>query len=686
MQFNKECSDVTAPKTNVGQPSNVYDKNNISAAQKERYDLYNRDGMTSGKLWEYDMSNYLNNSSAYIQKDWANAGKINGRRVTFHEKFHDFVPQKNADSRFGYTFVISDNPITNVDVYNMNFKVTFWFTYEDGSIVPISQMGTNQASKNGNNSIFYFMTGSLTSQSDTSRNRREYAQTNDANTVLISKDPIHNPETGFTSDPSSMGLDTIVGSGDGVTNAYTNTKPLDYQSNDNSDTNPDYYALQDGVTFTDFTTDMPTFSLGAVPIHADQPWWHGNHNMNSDLVSFTHYNVVGVSHINETIDYVDQSGKQMAPQHKSEPVTFVTVKSWDGQIITYYKKGYHEEPDIDENGVPDNSWIRADNYDFDAVKNPDINNYHVISNDAPNSDLSQVSKQGVNSNSEDLHFTVVYAPAYTIETSEVNETVTYVDTEGNQVADPASAKPIHFMTVKNPVDGTSTTYYSTTTTDTTLDPNTGVPSAAGWNKGDNTQLLAIMNPNVPGYHVVETTDPSGDLTQIPVKVVDSGTGNLNYKVTYAANKPVNPDEPNKPDKPVNPDEPNKPDKPVNPDEPNKPDKPVNPDEPNKPDKPVNPDKPNILNKPMIPNKPAYTEPSVLVPNKGSIGKNNTLSTNNEVQQSQGLSQKLDGSLIGAKLPKTGVVERRNNFIFAGMMMLTISVIVWLSTRRKKDEQ
>ncbi|PST72952.1 hypothetical protein AEH57_07310 [Lactococcus garvieae] len=511
--------------------------------------------MTGDTFWLYSGTDLLKRNVS-ITKHWANAGSINGRNVDFHETFHDFVAQNNpgddgirditvVDKKKPYLILISSNAVDNIDVYNANFQETFWFTYSnDGSIVDITKFNQANAAQN-NNQIFYFLSASLSSNNRDTSNRREYVQTKDAKTVVISKNPINDPSTGFTAPASTMGLTSVSGTNvpDGL--VYTNTDPSGYQSHDGEDSNPDYYALQGGVTFADFTSNKPTLYLGAVPIndssapwwwHGNRPWWwHGNHNKNSDFLSFVTYSIVINKKVNETINYVDQTGKTVAPSDTANHITFITVKAWDG-ATTYYKFGSQENPTLNNAGKPDSSWIQADNAKFGAIDNPKVKGYKVISTTAPGSDLNSVAIQTVNSTSDDLKFTVVYAPAYsTSEVKTVTETVHYIGQDGKPVANDASGIPTSFVTITNPIDGSTATYYSKTESDQPTLDNNGVP-VGDWTQGNSTDFAAIINPSVIGQHVVSTTDPGNDLTQTTVKRIDSNSDNLDFTVTYKANQ------------------------------------------------------------------------------------------------------------------------------------------------------
>ncbi|AQU49913.1 hypothetical protein ARA01_07815 [Leuconostoc mesenteroides subsp. mesenteroides] len=243
----------------------------------------------STKVWEYVGPQVLN---ATIEKTWSRSGSIedadgNKRSVDFHEIFHDFQLQNgNWNDTNNYKesgiphLAISSNAVDNIWATNLNWQTTFWFTYSDShEVVPISKVpGSNEEPR------VYFLSGSLSSTNfagpewdNWNGNRKEYVQTNDAKTAIINEQ-------------STIGLDYI--SADGIVDnapdglAYVNTS-ADFQSpNWDEDTNPQHYAIEEGVSFTDFTTDKPTLYIGAVPMNKNARWWHENHNMNSDELAF----------------------------------------------------------------------------------------------------------------------------------------------------------------------------------------------------------------------------------------------------------------------------------------------------------------------------------------------------------------------------------------------------------------
>lgn len=137
----------------------------------------------------------------------------------------------------------------------------------------------------------------------------------------------------------------------------------------------------------------------------------------------------------------------------------------------------------------------------------------------------------------------VYAPAYTQTSKTISETIKYIDQDGKEVAIGYTADPITFVTVTNPVDNTTTTYYSTKAKTATLDDN-GVPTEAGWTKADSTDFAEVVNPEVDGYKVISNDAPYSDLIKVSAQTVDSTSGDLAYTVVYApTTQPTQPTQP-----------------------------------------------------------------------------------------------------------------------------------------------
>ncbi|WP_280990914.1 mucin-binding protein [Lactiplantibacillus carotarum] len=132
----------------------------------------------------------------------------------------------------------------------------------------------------------------------------------------------------------------------------------------------------------------------------------------------------------------------------------------------------------------------------------------------------------------------VYVPAYTATSKTVNETIHYVDQDGKTVAASHTAEPITFLTVTNPVDGSAVVYYSNTTTDVSLDKETGVPTATGWTKATSADFSEVANPVVKGYTITSNDAPKSDLTSVAVQTVYNNSSDLDFTVVYTKNDPT----------------------------------------------------------------------------------------------------------------------------------------------------
>ena len=257
--------------------------------------------------------------------------------------------------------------------------------------------------------------------------------------------------------------------------------------------------------------------------------------------------------ISETIKYIDQDGKEVAIGYTADPITFVTVTNPVDNTTTTYYSTKAKTATLDDNGVPTEAgWTKADSTDFAEVVNPEVDGYKVISNDAPNSDLTSVAVQTVYTNSSDLDFTVVYAknaPTITTESKTINETIHYVYKDGTTAHDDYVAKPVEF------------------TREVSTDAVTGEKTYGSWSADQS--FAAVTSPAIKGY--------TPDQAEIESQTVSGDSSDLDFTVVYTKNaptKPVDPSQPTTPTKPVNPSQPTTPAKPVNPSQSTTPTKPV----------------------------------------------------------------------------------------------------------------
>ena len=218
--------------------------------------------------------------------------------------------------------------------------------------------------------------------------------------------------------------------------------------------------------------------------------------------------------ISETIKYIDQDGKEVAKGYTADPITFVTVTNPVDNTTTTYYSTKAKTATLDDNGVPTEAgWTKADSTDFAEVVNPEVDGYKVISNDAPNSDLTNVAVQTVYTNSSDLDFTVVYAknaPTITTESKTINETIHYVYKDGSKAADDYVAKPVEF------------------TRQVSTDAVTGEKTYGNWSADQS--FDAVTSPELKGY--------TADKAQIDKQTVNGDSKDLEFTVTYTKNAPT----------------------------------------------------------------------------------------------------------------------------------------------------
>jgi len=443
-QDNSQPDAKTAQKTKL-EPTKVY-----ILADKKTWDVDNKTGQPiindmqpttgdsitpqSDTVWKYTGSQLIGST---ITKSWTNAatlsiadgqdglGNIKTKQINvdFHQSFHDFQLQNgNFNDETDYkkpglpSVEISSNLIQNVRMNNLNWATTFWMTYSGTEeIVPISKM----TGKNGEPKV-YFLSGSLSSTNydgpaklnpaepwdNWSINRKEYAQTYDAQTAVISAG-------------STIGLTNIssTGSKTNVKNglAYANTSS-EFQSPSGEDDDPEIYAIQEGVSFTDFTSDRPTLYFGSVAMRNDARWWHDIHILNSDKLAFVQkptvayhkntisYTQIPIKSINERINYVDTSGNKLADSYEtndSNNKKFITltrvredgtdyVEHWtttgeigtdkvgNPTVVKKVTKDINGKDVISETITGTNGWKQLDSNSFPAIKNKKISGYKVV--------------------------------------------------------------------------------------------------------------------------------------------------------------------------------------------------------------------------------------------------------------------------------------------------------------------
>ncbi|WP_458251672.1 mucin-binding protein [Limosilactobacillus fermentum] len=189
--------------------------------------------------------------------------------------------------------------------------------------------------------------------------------------------------------------------------------------------------------------------------------------------------------VNETVRYVDQNGQVLTKPHTAS-VDFTRSVSTDA--VTG-EKTY-------------GAW--SADQSFAAVTSPELKGYTA--------DKAQIDKQTVNGDSEDLAFTVTYtknAPTMTTEKKTVNETVRYVDQNG-QVLDTPHTASVDF------------------TRSVSIDAVTGEKTYGAWSADQS--FAAVTSPELKGY--------TADKAQIDKQTVNGDSEDLAFTVTYTKNAPT----------------------------------------------------------------------------------------------------------------------------------------------------
>ncbi|WP_273705877.1 lectin-like domain-containing protein, partial [Leuconostoc mesenteroides] len=203
------------------------------------------------------------------------------------------------------------------------------------------------------------------------------------------------------------------------------------------------------------------------------------------------------------VKYVDTTGHQLAQE---------TVNYPDG---AYVNGRYTTKQLI----IPNYRFIKMDDGSVTGTKSLDANGT-----------LIQAGDNGT--------VIYVYVPEYMAVIKTVNETINYVDEHGHALNTSYTANPIHILTVTNPVDGMTTTYYSTTTTSMELDATTGKPVDFGWVLGNSQDFDAVTNPQIKGYTVTSTDAPNSDLQHVAAQTVTGDSSDLEFTVVYTKNAPT----------------------------------------------------------------------------------------------------------------------------------------------------
>lgn len=220
--------------------------------------------------------------------------------------------------------------------------------------------------------------------------------------------------------------------------------------------------------------------------------------------------------VDRQVNYETEDGTPVKPSLK-DSVRFVSVYNpVTENSIGYYNTGEYAPVVLDVNGRPTGDWTEGNTYDLIEVPHPSVDNYRVISTDnAGITDLEKTFLYPVSFDpnndtnmTERLSATIVYAPAYSVTAHKtVNQTIKYVDQNGDHIGFNDNLQSVSFISVTNPDTNESVTYYKIGTHGEPSLDTSGVPGD-GWALMDaNSVFLTVPHPFDSRYTVVNTSDP-----------------------------------------------------------------------------------------------------------------------------------------------------------------------------------
>lgn len=248
-----------------------------------------------------------------------------------------------------------------------------------------------------------------------------------------------------------------------------------------------------------------------------------------------------------------------------------------------------------------------------ATSQLDISGYHFVNmGDNPTTGISSPANGYLNRVGD--NGTVIYVydqnPVdYATTTRVVHEMIHYLNEQQQVIALSYQAQPITFLQVKDPTNGSISTYYSLGNNGVPLLNAAGQPlvtSTVRWIPGEASTFSPVTNPNVQGYQAVSTDALNSNLSEIAAQMVTTTSKDLDLTVYYQSviaptmipDKPSEPAKPDLPQVPIVPSEPGKPAEPVIPQ------RPIIPSTPVKPTPLVVPTTPAMPTKPVVPSRPS----------------------------------------------------------------------------------
>ncbi|MFB9769047.1 hypothetical protein ACFFLI_04050, partial [Lactiplantibacillus modestisalitolerans] len=244
----------------------------------------------------------------------------------------------------------------------------------------------------------------------------------------------------------------------------------------------------------------------------------------------------------EDVTYVDLNGQSMSTSKRQTAQFGTTTDAVTGDQVSYVSFSTHPFELNEVTGQPDSdSWdLYTDPVSFSAIVHPEIQGAHVLAvEDAAGQSIpvtTQIAEQLVSPTTADLAFTVTYAHDFNTTAKTVTQTIHYRDLADQEVSSDHQ-QGVTFLTVTD-LYNNEVTYYFTNEVGATVPElnDNGQPADKAWNPyqlEDVVALDAVINPTVANTHVIETTDPANDLTQVTAQSIKLDSADLEFIVTYA---------------------------------------------------------------------------------------------------------------------------------------------------------
>lgn len=152
-----------------------------------------------------------------------------------------------------------------------------------------------------------------------------------------------------------------------------------------------------------------------------------------------------------------------------------------------------------------------------------IKNYQLVGTASD----SLPTRGRLNKSGDNGTVTYIYAPIYHFEAKTINETIHYLDQDGQPVAPAHIAQPITFVTVENLVNHVTKSYFSTTSTNFQMDSQGNPRDPQNWHSGSQASFAKVPDPTPHGYQLVDQAQNA-----VPAITVKPSSTDLNITVRY----------------------------------------------------------------------------------------------------------------------------------------------------------